>query len=73
MITTNQLSINLRRDGLMLSEKELLLVQSFLVKLAKYEHECYLSNKKLNTDCQSKTNQEIGANNSLETINKQVA
>lgn len=60
MITTNQLSINLKRDGLQLSEKELELIVSFLVKLAKYEYESYLENKRKITDCQSKTKQDIG-------------
>jgi hypothetical protein len=60
MITTNQLSVNLKPDGLQLSEKELELIVSFLVKLAKYEYESYLENKRKTTDCQSKTKQEIG-------------
>lgn len=60
MITTNQLSVNLKPDGLQLSEKELELIVSFLVKLAKYEYESYLENKRKTTDCQSKTKREIG-------------
>lgn len=73
MITTNQLSINLKQDGLLLTEKELGLVQSLLVKLVKYEYERYLSDKRQKTDCQSKTKLEIDIIKSLHPNLKQVA
>lgn len=73
MITTKQLSINLNRDGLQLNEKELGLVQSLLVKLAKCEYESYLKDKRQKTDCQSKTKQDIGIIKLHPSILKQVA
>jgi hypothetical protein len=73
MITTNQLLINLKRDGLQLSNKELELILSLLVKLAKNEYEDYLTNKRQKTDCQLKTKQDIGIIKLHHPILKQVA
>lgn len=60
MITPNQLSQNLKKDGIQLLDEELELILPLLVKLAKYEYENYLSTKRQTTDCQSKTKQDIG-------------
>jgi hypothetical protein len=73
MITPNQLSQNLKKEGVHLTEKELELILPLMVKLAKYEYENYLTNKRQKTDCQSKTKQDIGIIKLHPPIVKQVA